>query len=277
MQKTFEVDNFNMLINSIKQYVRLCHTSIESLQTTESLSVDGFAALQSAKKSILQINRIANLFEYLLMFDDFDHDYISESFDINEMTSEMVRSLNKRMLSHLNAEMRFSTKIQRHMLIQINRTKFELLIFNILYCCIKNNILTSMPPTKISLYLTEDRKFYIFHIRSNGISMPTKLIERILNNTEPIQTFDSSSSPSALGLAIAKKLIDSAGGRIKFSALKSSCRFDIYFPQKPAGRNISMRSPSVYRMDAALANETFSDLFIMKTEEDSHVPSENNS
>lgn len=267
MLKTIETNTAAMLIHSMKQHLMLCHSSIKNVQANETLSAAGFSNLQTAKLSMFHINRLTNTFEYLFAQEDSKGDFQLESFDVDSLLSDLVAGLNRRILSFLPVSLYYRQKKISPSVIQINRTQFELSIFNILYCIIKVNSENLLHHVKVTVYLSSTKNNFVIHIRDKGKHPDKRILKPILDKDFDLQSIGGiQESIVETGLVIAQKAVAMHGGKIEYEELITGNRFDIIFPKKiltsDLVSHLDVRSVSTYRLNDSLAFETFSDLLI---------------
>ncbi|MGL4632125.1 MAG: sensor histidine kinase [Leadbetterella sp.] len=197
--------------HEIKNPLTPMKLSIQQLQRT--LSSDNIEqknrierALNSLTAQIDNINEIAN------SFSEFAKMPVpkSEKFDI---VSTAQKTVDLYMVSH-NIKIDFEAK-QKQITVIGDRMFFSRVITNLILNGIQAVPPVRQPEISVSVYLSDEANSAIVAIKDNGSGIPEDIHQKIF-----ITNFSTKVGGSGLGLAMAKKGIEHAGGNIWFDTIE---------------------------------------------------------
>ncbi len=237
MYFNFGESNLLSMISNLKHMVRLNYTAIEAVEFREPLSAVSAQQLQLAKFCDLQLNRMCNIIEYLMEKHPADKKAI-QSFYIKDIiegiTEQFYLAISRCKDVNIEIDIRTNEKAD----IMIDKSKFELVFLNILYCCIKDREEDKNRKTKIIVTVSESKGRVLFRIRDN--KLPLRLGDKEDVFAMPEMTGDASRDLSAealiyFSLHVADKAASEMEGTLRHTPLKSGNRFDINLPKEHKG------------------------------------------
>lgn len=261
----------NSVIASFKHMIYLNHRAIESIECTEQLSTVGLNKLRAAKLCNLQMSRMCNIVEYLLNSDSRTAEKHLENFEIENLIEEITKSFCATVSSYTSVNAEFHTNLKGNASILIDKATFELVILNILYCCLKNRADGRPAPVKLSISATENKDNVVFHIRDNNPNLEPDIVESIFTASTP--AFESLHDWTfgtliSLSLRVAYKSAEQLNGSVVYTPLKSGNRFDISLPKYNHIDNIhTIQSLVPYIPTRSYYDELFADVkleFVLK-------------
>ncbi len=240
----------------------LVYNSSISIEMEESLTVNGQKNVNTLKLCAIQLNRLSNMMTFLAQPDTTDDDRL-ESFEIENMIEEIAARFSKTVASYSPVVTECRVNSKQPLSILVKKTKFELIILNILYCLLKGRPEKKKTPLKILISVTENKDNFVFHIRDNGNPINPEIIDAAFSDSVclPRDINDRSfATMVALSIQVARKSADHMNGSIKYTPLKSGNRFDIVLPKEVPGAINSFRSTVPYVPTTYYYDETFADI-----------------
>ncbi len=247
---------------AINGFTAICRKSIEDVQACEQrLSNQSFSKLQTSKLCSTYIEEILQVFNYMILpVPGMDNETFT-NFEIEELIEKICLHFQDTVSEYITTSINHFSRLDRSFSILINKHKFELLILNILHCCLKSNPESSKKAPKISFYVTETKKDIVFHIRDNSETIGADFVEASFNFSPPIFIEDFSYNIiKSLNLSVAQKSAQEMDGSVRYIPLKSGNRFDIYLPKQRTLPKGKLYSLAPYFPDHALFLEIFSDI-----------------
>ncbi len=251
------------IIASLQNLVSISHESITDVLLTYDLSPDALLKLRAADMCNIQINRLCKIFEYLsrqkteLQADAF------ESFDPFYLLSEITQNFSKTVSRYLSVNIDCYSKMENPFPIAVNKTKFELMLLSLLYCCLRSVTPDYDKNLKLTLYLTETKTSLVFHLRDNCSHINPNIIENVFSNSRNIlEHTNLTEALISLSLEAASKAATESNGILSYKALKGGNRYDITFPKEFTLRKNVAKSPSRYIPTYSLFEEIFADIFL---------------
>ncbi len=262
MEQNISVNILNSLIAGIKQIAKQSNDSLRLLETSNHLSPMEHRCLSTAKLSSLYINRLCNTVSYLTNSDTYVDPKMLESFEIEHMMQDIIDTFRNVASGFGPIEVSFNSKLNGCDSILLSKSHFELVILNLLYCCIKSEPGQSIAPVKILVSATENKDYIVFHIYDNNKSISlcelnTSLSDALIDLGNPD---NSSAALMALSLEVAKKSTEEMNGKLNLTRLKGGNRCDVYLPKFAASPACKMCSPTRYIPDYIFFSEVFADI-----------------
>lgn len=250
------------MISTFKNMALLSYNSAISIEIEESLSVNGQKNINTLKLCAVQTNRLCNMLSFLMNPETSDNDRL-ESFEIENLLSEIASNFSKTVAAYSPVITECSVQSKRPLSILIKKTKFELIILNILYCLLKIRPERKNAPLKILISATENKNSIIFHIKDNGNPLSPEIIEAAFSDlvSLPRDINDRSfATMVSLSIKVALKSAKQLSGSLEYKPLKSGNRFDITLPKEAPEATNSFRSPVRYIPTPYYYDETFADI-----------------
>ncbi len=240
-----------------KQLILVSYNATDRvLNFEQSLSVENMQRLQTSQVCKLHMNRICNIFQYLYE-NKKDSSAISkkQTFEPDRLVTGITENFADTVSGYAEVQVSFTPKSQTTPIL-IEKTKFELAIFNLLYCSL-HNIKNKGASLKLNLYITENKEQTIFHIRDNSKIIDSEIINHVFLGKDisfkPDSLFDS---VVTLSLNAAVKATKDMGGNLTYSALKSGNRYNIILPKvQETAKVYTAQSISTYTPNFAYLRE----------------------
>ena len=252
---------FSMMY-TFKNMSRLVYHSAISIEMEESLSVNGQRNVNTLKLCAFQTNRLCNMLSFLTQRDTADDDRL-ESFELENMLEEIAARFSKTVAAYSPVEVECRISSKQPLSILVKKTKFELIILNILYCLLKSRPEKKKAPLKILISVTENKDNIVFHIKDNSNPINPEIIDAAFSDSVylPRDIDDRSfATMVALPIQVARKSADHMSGSIEYTPLKSGNRFDIILPKEvPESANL-FHSTVPYIPTSRYYDETFADI-----------------
>jgi len=264
MQDDTTLSLINTLFSAISGKLFTAHAALDQLRYCENLSPAGFLSVKTINLCHMYMNRICQLTDYLTNKDSLPELLSTNSFDSEQLMAEITSVFSTTISGFSSVTASFCSKLDRPFPIQINKTKFETVMLNLLYCFMKTDFPSEDKKTKINLSVSETKKNIVFHIRTNSIVENTSKLEQLLTTPRTLLP-DSHSEDTvlALSLEVASKFVKESKGKLSYKTLKNSCRFDIALPKFPSVSESSLRAPQRYFPNLKNFNETFAELELL--------------
>lgn len=221
-----------------KQLILISYNATNTILSTErSLSVKNMQNLRTSQVCKLHMNRICNICEYLFQ-NKKGTSAISkkQTFEPDLLVTIIARNFADAVSGYAEIHVSFTPKAATKP-ITVEKTKFELAVFNLLYCSL-HGIKQKDTPLKLTLYITENKNETVFHIRDNSKSISQEIIDYVFLDKnigfKPDSLFDS---VVALSLNAAAKAAEDMGGNLTYTTLKTGNRYDIALPKANKSQN----------------------------------------
>lgn len=265
MSFKFEESLASSMLSSFKQMACLSYNSIGALELNESLSVFGQNHLNTLKFCTLQINRLCNTLSFLMDTDTHAEKQLVETFEIENLIHVITDNFSQTVSSYSPVSAEYRLNLKKTLSIVLNKTKFELIFLNLLYCCLKKRPGSKPVPLKLWIYVTENKDNIVFHIRDNNdCKLNPEIVHGAFSELSSIPNgIDDTSFDTliSLSLHVVQKSAKQINASISYVPLKSGNRFDISLPKaKSSTTNYLMRSPVPYIPTYRFYNETFADI-----------------
>lgn len=249
---------FDALSKSIRNSARMCYSEIECLQFEENLTPSGMAHLQSAKLCTFFINRIICLMDIWFGSTHFFRDSPSEELDLESIIEGMGEHIIG-LLPTAQPKIKYSPKPAEGATVYTERSRLEFILLNILYCCARNEHLSSR--LGITFGVTEKQKDVVFHIHDNCKNLePCISDDPIAELNRKIDDLTPNMAAMLLSMAIAEKTLREIGGRLEYTPLKSGNKFDIYVPRKVRDSKEHLSTPTIYKPNFSLFRQMLADV-----------------
>lgn len=249
---------------SVKSFLHLCNSSILDVQTTETgLSVSGFSTLQTARLCTLYVNRLIHMFNYLIDNAEPPEEINFSCIELESLLENLCTHFQDTVFEHSSFSLQHRTSLKGSSGLLIDKTKFELLILNILHCSIKNFQSKDRCVPQLTIYITETKNSIVFHIRDNSKTLGGGFVQSASDiKQKSLSEFFTSVDVTLLNLAVAHKSAAEMGGLIKYTPLKSGNRFDIYLPKNTDKKLLRFNSPKPYSPDYELYLAHMADIIL---------------
>ena len=257
---------FGTMFSIFRQLLFICYNATDHvLNIEQSLSVENMQRLQTSQVCTLHMNRICNLFEYLYINKENTSTISNKNtFEAKHLISSIAENFANTVSGYAEVQISFTPKAQASPVL-IEKTKFELAVFNLLYCSL-HNIGDNAGTLKLNLYITENKEQTIFHIRDNSKIINKEIIDFVFSDED--MSFDEDAlfdSVVALSLNAAAKATSDMGGRLAYSALKSGNRYDIIVPKsQETGKVYTAHSVATYTPNFAYLHEILASIQVEK-------------
>ena len=251
------------VFSSFKNMSRLSYNSVCSLEANESLSVSGQSHLNALKFCALQTNRLCNVANFLMQPDNSDDEQRLETFEIENLLQEITNRFCSTVSAYSPVVATCHVNLKNTISIIVNKSRFELVFLNLLYCCLKKRPGSKASPLKLSIYVTENAESVIFHIRDNSPNLSPEIISNAFSEGNlPLNDFSDQSFTTlvSLSLRVAQKAAKQLNAHINYTPLKTGNRFDLSLPKfVPAAKN-KFYSLVPYIPTYRYYDETFADI-----------------
>lgn len=263
MEFKLDENTTGSILATFKHMVRLNYNAIEAIEMDEALSVTSIHHLHAAKFCTQQMNRMCNIIECLISSDSDITEHRLENFEIANLLKEINDKFRSSLSGYISVNTELSIKLKDCTSILIDKSRFEIMFLNLLYCCLKKRPVGKPVQLKISLSVTENKDFFVFHIRDNSQTLSPDIISGLQSTPSP--SFEnindwSSATLISLSLRVAHKTVHRMGGSIVYTPLKSGNRFDISLPKFVEAKTYSLCAPVPYIPTHSYFNETFADI-----------------
>ncbi len=270
----------NITVQSLLALVQqMAYHSYEALQDVEHTCLTtpaGRRALAAAKQSTFHANRICNILNYILDKEDNSVTKKFESFEIKSMMEEIIFRFESIVSTFNNVSVSFKFELEDDSLITVSKTHFELIILNLLYCTVKTNPQSPPQSIKISVSVTENKDYIVFHIHDNNKYPDDCHIQDVLSapfDPEGEIDLNSVSGMIEISARAAQKSAHELDGKLAYASLKGGNRYDVYLPKLANVPSYSLFSTVRYTATHSLLNEIFADLryaYILSVKEEDY-------
>ncbi len=262
MNNSVNTESIKLLTRIIMQHSRMCNSIVSEIQETEHLSVEGFSRLNQAKYASLHITRVANMLEYLLGFGRNAVDLRPETFDIRQLSSLMCRTIADTLSGLVNLSIYCTYKLKKSSeTITVDRTRLELIIFNILYYCLNNPVIDMNSQCTIELNITENPDNHIFRIKNIDAPPPSNPFDKvILSDSDDAPDCSFTLKLNSVSLLVAKRLAESTNYKMSYKRYRSENRYDLIIPKQ--NQNSTTNGTIIYQPNIYILSETFSDMHL---------------
>ncbi len=262
MEFNLDRENIGPIIAYFKHMIYLNHSAIETIEITESLSPISAQQLQAAKACSLQMNRMCNTFEYLIKDDENKDRSVLQNFEVKSLMEDVISQFSSTISGVRSVNIDFKTELSENEVIMLDKSKFELIILNILYCLIRDDLDKAKKIFKISISLTESKNKdrVIFTIRDNGAPLFEEEEEKPkLGYGQADSKRFSVETVKKFSLSVAQKSAKQMDGEVVYTSLKGGNRFVVSLP-KMQDAPYRVSSISLYVPTYSYYNELFADI-----------------
>ena len=262
----FEADTLiKTLFESFPGSIFMAHTALTQLRSNEYLSPAGLLNTKTILFCHRHLNHLYQLIEYLASEPELPGTFKTSSFDSENLLTEITSEFTKTISGYSLATVSCCSKLKKPHPVQINKSKFETVILNLLYCCLKTTDLSDADKPKLNLSVGETAKNIVFHIRSNSLGDNSEFITRFLSEPDFCKTdIYSQDAVLAASLEIASRFVRESEGRLTYKVLKSGCRFDLTLPKFPRTPSKSLNDVRIFIPKTKIYEETFAELIFLK-------------
>lgn len=210
-------ENRKFLLSSISHDLKTPVTAIRGY--IEGI-LDGVAATPEKQQQYLEIAcskalQVSNMIDDLLLYSKLDLNQLPYHFEITDLRRYFEDCLEDYRYAYVQAgvELTLSDRLQKPVMIRIDRERFKRVMQNIL-----DNALKHVPQDnsggKVELILRETRTSAIIEVRDNGPGIPEEHLPHIFERFYRGDCSRTNAESSGLGLAIAKQIVEGHEGRI---------------------------------------------------------------
>ncbi len=252
MSFKFDENLIASIISSFKHMSYLSHQSVIAIETNESLSVSGQKHLNSLRFCALQASRLCNMMNYLMDPDTRETEKRTENFEIEDILNGIVSTFCQTLSAYMPITSKCTINLNSSTSILLDKSRFELIFLNLLYCCVKKRTNRKTPNLRLLVSVTENKENVVFHIRDNSSNLNHQIIDAVFSPSPSklkISATGSFDSLILLSLKVAYKSALQMGAGLSYAPLKSGNRFDICVPKAPAHADTRACSPKVYSPD----------------------------
>ncbi len=236
MTDNLEAESMKLLTRIIRQYSHFCHSMIIEVKNSEQLSISGFAGLEKAQLSVYHINRASNMLETLLGFDRGMDELSFQSFNIMTMMDKMCKTLTDLLSAQLDFSIKCTYSLEsKDSSIEVDQSRLELIIFNILYYCFNATALASPRQLQIEMHIHEDAdNFFISVTDTNAPPLRNRADLLIFDDPEAISNSERTAllvNFDTVSLFLAKKLAIQTNYELSYTRVRESNRYIIRIPK----------------------------------------------
>ncbi len=262
MNFNFNINIFNSLNSTLRHMSYNSYQSQEIVDSCESLSTMQRRHLNASMLYTQHINRICNIVDYLINSEPDIQEQTLENFEIENIIGEIVNRFEQTVSSCSPVSVDLTVNLKGTNSILLSKSHFELVILNLLYCCIKTNPNKKSKPVKISISVTENKNDIVFHIRNNNESLDIDEINASFESAPAFEGIDTLSFATliALSLRAAQKSTKEMNGTLVCTPLKHGNRYDLHLPKLVNTPAYMLCSPVPYVPTYAYYNQFFADL-----------------
>ncbi len=262
MEFDFNTNILGSAFTGIKHMAWQINESLESLEGSLRLSPAERRNASTARLVAMHINRMCNTVSYLIDANTCVTPEKLESFEIEVLMTDIIRTFEDISSGFAPLSISFESKLKGYNAIMLSKSHFELIILNLLYCCIKTEINRKPAPVKIVVSVTENREHIVFHIRDNNKGLDISTASTLLTEAwlDIAKKDNSPLALTALSLGVAKKSAEELNGRLTATRLQSGNRYDIYLPKEVPVSPYKMCSPARYIPNYSYYHEIFADI-----------------
>ena len=260
MNKDYDHSFVSSIFPTYKNYLFMSYSSLQKILYRD-LPQDIFETLCSVQLCLMHMNRMNNLFEYILSDRASDKITKSNHFDSEDILSGIASAFEKSVSEYLDISVSSLSKLEKSLPLVVHKPKLELLFLNILYCSVQSIDSTKSAKTKVSLYLTETKNSIVFHIRDNCTNINPEIIESVFTETA-LPVFDECTPDAVIAFSLEGALRSAREQNYKFlyKSLKCGNRYDIYVPKAAPVSETKVHSLSRYIPTNLFFEETFADI-----------------
>lgn len=260
MNKNYDHSFVSSIFPTYKNYLFMSYSSLQKVLYRD-LPHDVFETLCSVQLCLMHMNRMNNLFDYILSDQASEKITKTNNFDSEDILSGIAKTFEKNVSEYMDISVSYISKLQQSLPVVVHKAKLELLFLNILYCCVQSTDSTKSAKTRVSLYLTETKNSVVFHIRDNCSNINPKIIESVFSETS-LPIFDECTPDAVIAFSLEGALRSAREQNYKFSykCLKGGNRYDIHIPKVVPSSGAKTGSLSLYIPTSLFFEETFADI-----------------
>ena len=185
-----------------------------------------------------------------------------QSFEVADLVDQIASQFSSAVSGVRALSVEVKTKIQDGAVIMIDKLKFELIMLNILYCCIKERARKKNDNVKITISVSETKDKVVFTIRDNNPALVSEQAEDVFAVPTTFEEGNATLQAETLmrfSLNVALKSVQQMKGELLYSPLKGGNRFVVKLPKS---QEVLYRanSPAIYVPTYSYYNEIFADI-----------------
>lgn len=252
------------LLNALRYLVHMCMDSVEAVSGGERLSLDGHKEIRSLRAHILQINKMIYNFDYLSSKSCERSELHFESFSWSEFADSLSDLFKYTITVYSPPALSFTDSFNTDESFLSDRTRLDILLLNALYFLSAQYNSQNSKKAKITLHLGQNDKYFILHIRNNSTPLKdeSERINSILHGQELIiPEISPGSRNTKIAVFSMHKAASELGCEIKFSALKSGNKFELFIPKNVEINKYVLSSQKRYLPSQFMWITLCSDLF----------------
>lgn len=261
-----EEQNTGTTVSAFTLLQQLANFSYDAVRRTEQvcdLPPVGRKALSSIKLSSMYMNRVCNILNYLSDKSTAIKPDKLESFEIKSLMEEIIFRFENIVSTFNNVSIVFKSKLHEDSLMTVDKTHFEFVILNLLYCAVRTSPDASPQNIKITISIAENKYHLVFRIHDNNRYPSQSDIQEALSiPAGQYKEIDINAgiNMTTLSVQVAQKSAEDMNGKLVYTPLKSGNRYDIYLPKAVELPAYMMCSPVRYIPTLDYFNEIFASL-----------------
>ncbi len=263
MNNKTDIQLIRTLFSSFPNELFLCHTALEHLRTDENLSPAGLLRIKTIEQCHRHMHHLCHMIDFITSDRSISDPFTPDHYDSGALLSGITDTFLKTVAGYIPVSATHCSKPKMPLPVYVNKTMFETVFLNLLYCCIKSAEEEGSKQLKLALSVSETKKNIVFHIRTNTVVRDFEFLEQLFSDN-PDYTSDIYNRDAVLALSveIATAFVKKSGGRISYTPLKSGYRYDICLPKISATSAKALRAPKIYIPSVEQFNETFAEFIL---------------
>lgn len=264
MNSHLESESMRLLTHIIRQYSHFCHSMIIDVKNSEQLSLSGFSGLDKAQLAIYHINRASNMIETFLGFNRSTGELSLQSFNVKQIIGRMCETITSLLSGKFDFSLKCTYSLRNAVsTIEVDQSRLELIIFNILYYCFNKTSLADSQPPQVKIHVHENTGDFVISVTDSNVpplSDPSDLL--VFDDSE--DTDDDDSMPlylnlNTVSLLLTKKLALQTKYQFDYKRLKTSNQYIIKIP-----KNISAvaKEFAIYETNTSNLLQSFADILL---------------
>ncbi len=258
MHFQYNINTLNSVNSTIRNMAYHSYKNQENVSTCNGLSAIDRRYLSASMFCTQHINRICNVMDYLANSDTASQEQVLENFEIKTLISTIINCFEETLSGCIPITFDLTFNLKDTYSILLSKTHFELLMLNILYCCIKANPGKRPAPVKISISVTENKSDIVFRIRDNNEILYIEDIAANFENSFSVSeniNILSYTTMLALSWQAAQKSAYEMNSAIAYTPLKHGNRYDIRLTKQVNAPSYMVCTIRPYSPTLSLFNE----------------------
>ena len=262
MLNPIDAESIKLLTLLIRQHNSFCHSIINEIQNSERLSVSGFDKLDKTRLSIFGISHSATTIDVLLSSDSDFQNRSLYSYEIHQLLDTVSAAVTNILRPFYKPLISCSYRLaDENSTVTVDRTAFELIIFNILnYCFRKSN-----RKCRTEMRVKETKKSFIISIFNTNAPEVPQLFSKAIESLPGI--FSTTTDTDSIYLISAQRIAESAMYRLRYKHLKGTNLYSITIPKQVVA---VARDAEIYEINRELLLECFADTILHFSKGENH-------